>query len=351
MQETNSPVSKVSKRKTSLFILAGLLVGGALAINPIVQVVDSVIARFTVEDYVGQGEGTVVIVIEEGDLGEDVARKLVAADVVKSFDAIYRPMLQSDLVIFPGHYEFPLRIPGAEALKILLEAKPITSSVTIPEGFQIAQIIPLLSEDLNIPKAELIAAIDAANENYPGPTLEGFLFPATYQFQPGSTAEQVVAAMLSRMEEELNRFKVSEADWLRVLTLASIIQEEARLKDDFYKVSAVFNNRLAKGMLLQTDPTVKYYYEGSITSFQQGLADKQNPYNTYVFSGLPPGPISSPGSLAIDAALNPAPGDYIFFVTINLDTGETVFSETLREHEKAVELYRQWLRDNPDWDE
>lgn len=351
LQDTNTQQTKKPNRRFALLIVLSLLVAGVLSINPVMQAVDSVISRFTVEDYVGRGEGTVVIVIEEGDLGEDVARKLVAADVVKSFDAIYRPMLGTDLVIFPGHYEFPLQISGAEALKILLESSPITNAVTIPEGFQVAQIVPLLSENLGIPESELFAAIDAANESYPGPTLEGYLFPATYQFEPDSTASEVIAAMLSRMEQELNKFEVSFDQSLSVLTLASIIQEEARLREDFYKVSTVFNNRLEKGMLLQTDPTVKYYYEGSITSFQQGIADTKNPYNTYVYTGLPPGPISSPGSLAIEAALNPAPGEYLFFVTINLDSGETIFSETLREHEKAVELYRKWLRENPDWDE
>ncbi|MFM1994211.1 MAG: endolytic transglycosylase MltG [Actinomycetota bacterium] len=351
MLDSNSPAPKRSGRRNLTLVLLGLALVGAISINPVLQAVDSLVSRFTVEDYVGQGEGTVVIVIEEGDLGEDVARKLVAADVVKSFDAIYRPMLQSDLVIFPGHYEFPLQIPGAEALKILLAAKPITNTVTIPEGFQIAQIVPLLSRELDLAESEIYKEIDQANEDYPGPTLEGYLFPATYQFQPGVSAEEVVQTMLERMREELAKFDISLEDSLPVITLASIVQEEARLKEDFYKVSTVFNNRLEKGMLLQTDPTVKYYYEGSIESFQQGLADRNNPYNTYVYKGLPPGPISSPGSLAIDAALNPAPGDYIFFVTINLDSGETIFSETLREHEAAVELYRKWLRENPDWDD
>ena len=347
---TNSQ-KPLKRKKPNLLIALALLLGVALAVNPVLQLVDSVVSRFTVEDYVGQGEGSVVIVIEEGDLGEDVARKLVEADVVKSFDAIYRPMLQSDLVIFPGHYEFPLQISGAEALRILMEANPITNTVTIPEGFQIAQIVPVLSESLGIPKSELFAEIDKANQSYPGPTLEGYLFPATYQFAPDASAESVIGQMLARMEQELDKFNVDLSESLEVLTLASIIQEEARLRDDFYKVSTVFNNRIEKGMLLQTDPTVKYYYEGSIKSFQQGVADTKNPYNTYVYPGLPPGPISSPGSLAIEAALNPAPGNFLFFVTINLDTGETIFSETLREHEKAVELYRQWLRENPDWDE
>lgn len=351
MQETTNSQQPLKRKRRTLLIALALVLGSALAVNPVMQLVDSVVSRFTVEDYVGQGEGTVVIVIEEGDLGEDVARKLLAADVIKSFDAIYRPMLQSDLVIFPGHYEFPLQIPGAEALRILMEAKPITNSVTIPEGFQIAQIVPLLSENLGIAESELFAAIEEANRNYPGPTLEGYLFPATYQFSPDANAESVISEMLARMEQELDKFNVNLSDSLELLTLASIIQEEARLREDFYKVSTVFNNRIEKGMLLQTDPTVKYYYEGSIKSFQQGVADTKNPYNTYVYPGLPPGPISSPGTLAIEAALNPSPGDYLFFVTINLDSGETIFSETLREHEKAVELYRKWLRENPDWDE
>ena len=340
------------KKRRARALVALLLVFGLIAVSvPVSQVVQSLIDRYTVEDYVGQGEGTVVIVIEDGDLGEDVARKLVAADVVKSFDAIYRPMLSSDLVIYPGHYEFPLQIPGAEALRILIEAKPITQAVTIPEGYQIAQIVPTLSEALSIPEPELFAAVDAANERFPGPTLEGYLFPATYQFAPDVTAEFVIEQMLDRTLQELAKWDVGLDDSLDLMTLASIIQEEARLKEDFYKVSTVFNNRLARGMLLQTDPTVKYYYEGSIDSFQQGVADTANPYNTYVYPGLPPGPISSPGSLAIEAALNPAPGDYLFFVTINLNSGETIFSETLREHEKAVELYRKWLRENPGWDD
>lgn len=349
MQQTTKPQSR-RLMKVAL-VLALAILGGIALSQPVITAVQSLISRFSIEDYSGQGQGTVIIVIEEGDLGEDVARKLVAADVVKSFDAIYRPMLRSDLVIFPGHYEFPLQIPGAEALRILMNAKPITTSVTIPEGFQIAQIIPLLISELNLSRQDLEEAIDRANKDFPGPTLEGYLFPATYQFEPDVTAAEVIEQMTQRMIRELARFEVNLEDSLDLVTLASIIQEEARLEEDFFKVSTVFNNRLKQGMLLQTDPTVKYYYEGSIKSFQQGLADEENPYNTYVYAGLPPGPISSPGSLAIEAALNPAPGNYLFFVSINLNTGETIFSETLREHEKAVELYRKWLRENPGWDD
>jgi UPF0755 protein len=332
-------------------VLIALLAGSFFVLRgPVEEAFESLVSRFTVEDYPGPGTGSVIIVIEQGDNGEDVARKLLAADVIKSFDAIYRPMLQSDLVIYPGHYEFPMQISGVEALRLLIAGENrVTLSVTIPEGYQIAQIVPLLERELSIAREDLEAAIETANKDYPGPTLEGYLFPATYAFDPGVGASEVIGAMLAKTDEVLEKVGVSRDESLELLTLASIIQEEAKLESDFYKVATVFHNRIDRGMLLQTDPTVKYYYEGSIDSFQKGVADTDNPYNTYVYRGLPPGPISSPGELAIDAAKNPAPGDYLFFVTINLKTGETVFSETLRDHERAVEQYRKWLRENPGW--
>ena len=337
----------------AISIVIGGLGGGYLLFrDSFNSLVDSVIGRFTVEDYDGLPGPETIIVIEEGDTGEDVARKLLDADVIKSFDAIYRDMLNVDLTIYPGHYSFPTQIPGAEALSILLEGKNrIVVTTTIPEGLQLAEIVPLLAAELDLPAEDFWDVIDQFNSELPGPTLEGYLFPASYTFDPGISAQGVVQAMLSRMEAELAGYGLALDESLETLTLASMIQMEGRLEEDFYKISTVFNNRLDRNIALQSDPTVKYYFEGSIDSFQQGLADTDNPYNTYVYPGLPPGPISSPGALAIDAALNPAKGDWLYFVSINLATGETVFSETLYEHEQAAELYRQWLRGNPGWDD
>ncbi|MEK9907764.1 MAG: endolytic transglycosylase MltG [Aquiluna sp.] len=337
----------------ALAIVAGSVIGGYLAFrDSFNSLVGSVIDRFTVEDYEGPGGEPTVIVIEAGDTGEDVARKLLAADVIKSFDAIYRDMLTVDLTIYPGHYEFPTQIPGAKALEILLAGQNrVVVTTTIPEGLQVVEIVPILASDLGLAEEDLHEVIAERDAELPGPTLEGYLFPAAYTFDPGVSAEVVIDTLLLRMAAELEGYGLSIEDSLDVLTMASMIQMEGRLEPDFYKISAVFNNRLDRNIALQSDPTVKYYYEGSIDSFQQGLADTDNLYNTYVYPGLPPGPISSPGALAIDAALNPAPGDWLYFVAINLATGETVFSETLYEHEKAAELYRQWLRDNPGWDD
>ena len=314
--------------------------------------VSALINRFTVEDYDGEPGPPTVIVIEEGDTGEDVARKLLNADVIKSFDAIYRDMLNVELTIYPGHYEFPTKIPGLEALQILLAGENrVVVQVTIPEGLQLVEIVDVLTEELEVSEEALLSAIETANDLYPGETLEGWLFPASYTFDPGVNAQTIINTMLARMEAELEGQGLDIERGFDILTLASIIQLEGRAEADMYKISTVFNNRLDKNIALQSDPTVKYYYEGSIDSFQEGLADSDNPFNTYVYPGLPPGPISSPGATAIDAAVNPAAGDWLYFVAINLATGETVFSETLAEHERAAEIYRQWLRDNPGWDD
>ena len=334
----------------SIAILGGLIVGGYFLAR---DSINELVSRFQVEDYTGEGGPPVLITFEPGDTGADVATKLVEADVIKSFEAIYRDMINADPTIYPGVYEYPTQIPAAKALQILLSnTNKVVVQTTIPEGFRVSQIIPRLVEDLGLDIDQLLAAIDAASVRLPdeAPSIEGFLFPATYTFNPGVSAETVVNTMLDRMEAELSDYDFTLKQSLDLLTIASIVQLEGKLDPDFFKISRVFANRLDRNIALQSDPTVKYYYEGSIESFQEGMADLDNPYNTYYNPGLPPGPIASPGALAIEATMRPASGDWLYFVSINLITGETVFSNTLAEHERAAEKYRQWLRDNPDYD-
>lgn len=331
----------------SIGLLGGLVTGGYFLAS---DTINDFISRFQVEDYDGDGGPPVRITIEPGDTGSDVARKLVEADVIKSFEAIYRDMIAADPTFYPGVYEYPSQIPASRALQILLSnTNKIVVQTTIPEGFTVADIIPRLAQDLGLDPAALETAIADAMVRIPesAPSIEGFLFPATYTFNPGVDADTVINTMLDRMQAELDDYGLSLKESQALLTLASIVQLEGLIKDDFFKIARVFANRLDRNMPLQSDPTVKYYYEGSIDSFQEGMADQDNPYNTYYIAGLPPGPIASPGSLAIEATMRPAEGNWLYFVSINLITGETVFSETLAEHERAVLLYRQWLRDNP----
>jgi UPF0755 protein len=344
-----------SKRNLLIGLIAtAVVVGifGSIAVTGY-ESIKSFISKFQVEDYPGPGSGSAQIVIASGDDGAAVAKKMVEADIIKSFDAIYREMLNSDFTLYPGTYEFPMQIPGSQALRILIEGKNrVVVRVTIPEGYRIQQILPLLESELGLEAEDVLRALESQRERVSegAPTLEGYLFPATYTFDPGVSAETAVKTMVDRMEAELAGFQIALIDAHEVLGLAALIQAEARFKDDFFKISRVFANRLQRGMLLQSDPSVKYRYEGEQSNFTNGVKDASNPNNTYIYKGVP-NPVGNPGSVAIEAALRPADGDWLFFVTINLKTGETVFSRTLAEHERAAELYRAWLRANPGWDD
>lgn len=348
-------LEKTKRKRVGIIalVVSLALLGGVVAVG--FSSITNFISRFQIEDYQGEPGPVVQIVIEQGDTGEDVARKLLEADVVKSFDAIYREMLNSDFSeIYPGTYEFPTKLSGAQALRLLLSGdNKVVLTVTIPEGFRNAQVIERLSEELSINRADLETAIENSMERLPAAAvnLEGYLFPATYKFDPNISADQVIRVLVDRTEQELSKYEIALKDSFDVIRTASVIQLEARHEEDFFKVSRVIQNRLEKGMLLQMDSTVNYGTGGTkITTTDAQRADR-NLYNTYVHKGLPVGPIGNPGAVAIEAALRPADGDWLYFVTVNLKTGETVFSETFAQHEVAAQQFYKWLRENPDWND
>lgn len=312
------------------------------------------LSRFQVEDYDGDAGPATLITIESGDSGADVANKMVAADVIKSFDAIYRDMLRADFIIFPGAYEFPTQISGKEALRLLIQGdNKITLVSTIPEGLKIAQIVPKLASDFGLEEQDLNSAIANIMGELPPQALnaEGYLFPATYTFDPGVSATQIIRSMLKRTETELAKHGLTLKNSFDVIRLASVLQAEARKTEDFYKASRVFLNRLDIGMLLQSDATVNYGTNGKTVTTTDAQRADGNLYNTYVHLGLPIGPIMSPGAVAIDAALRPADGEWLYFVTVNLETGETIFTETFSEHLVAVEQFQAWIRANPEFND
>ncbi len=158
-------------------------------------------------------------------------------------------------------------------------------------------------------------------------TLEGWLFPATYPINPGWSAKQYFQSMVDTMKQHLAAAGVAEADQERVIIFASLVQKEAGVAADFPKVARVFQNRLDQGMALQSDATVAYGTGNThtVTTTTSAGADAGNKYNTYQHKGLPPAPISNPGDVAIKAVTQPASGSWLYFVTVNLETGETVF--------------------------
>lgn len=304
-------------------------------------------------DYQGSGTGTVNLVINPGDTGEHVASNLVKLGVTKDFSFTYKRIIARNPNFVPGTFVLHKQMSANAALDLIADpASKVVTRVTIKEGLRIGVVLKQLAKASGIALSDLEAAVkDPTLYGLPAtlPNMDGYLFPATYELDPGMKATDIIRSMVNRMATELKKFGVSDANRHKVLTMASIIQKEARLTPDFYKVSRVFYNRIDQDMLLQSDATVSYGSGGTTVTTTDAERADPNGYNTYVHSGLPIGPIGAPGATAIDAALHPANGSWLFFCAINLKTGETVFSTTLAEHGRAVKKWQQWMRENPGW--
>lgn len=345
--------NKYAKRRLLVVISALLIVGlgiGWLNRGAIRSAWDVV----TGADYNGSGHGSVTLVIHEGDDGDVIAKQLVELKVVKSYRSVYKLLISRNQVFYPGTYNLKLEMSSAAALDAI--ANPlnrVANRVTIKEGWRISKVLSELANTTGVALVELQAAAkDLADLGIPNGEVsaEGWLFPATYEFDPGLSASKILKQLVDRMKQELDHYGVSLKDAHEVLTLAALVQAEARLEPDFYKVSRVFLNRIDQGMRLQSDATVSYGVNGKTVS--TSAADRANPngYNTYLHEGMPIGPISAPGSIAIDAALHPADGKWLYFCAVNLKTGETVFSNTYAEHSVAVQQWRKWMSENPGYE-
>ena len=309
-------------------------------------------------DFLGSGNGVEVIVtIQSGEIGSDVASTLHDKGVTMTFDAFYDLLLaQPDNVNFlPGNYALQKQMSAQSALDALLDpASKVTSKLLLTEGTTLPSALEIMAETTGIPLEEFqAAAADYQQFGLPAqaPSLEGYLFPATYELDGTETAVGLLQLLVDTMFEHLDDAGVPVEQRHEILTKASIIQREAGPnQDDFYKIARVFQNRLDQGINLQSDATVAYGTGNlqTVWTTDDERADASNLYNTYANPGLPIGPIGLPGDLAIDAALKPADGPWLFFVPINLATGETVFSETADEHEAAVQVLRDWCDASPE---
>jgi uncharacterized YceG family protein len=333
----------------SLLVLAGLVVGIVVGGQWLIDKVNP-----TAADYTGSGSGEVQIRVESGDSLTAIGNTLVSADVVASSGPFVDAASANPAAagIQPGVYSMALQMSGQAALDRLLDpASRLFARVTVPEGLRVDAVLQRIADNSEIPLADLqAAAADPAALGLPAwanGMLEGHLFPATYDIEPDQTALQVLSVMVSRAEQTFDSLQIPEADRLRVLTEASLVQAEAATTEDMAMVATVIDNRIADGMPLQFDTTVNYATgKSGITTTSDDRAT-DSPYNTYRYAGLPPGAIDSPGEEALQAVLNPTPGDWIYFVVVNPDTGETRFAVTAEEHAANVALFQQWLRENP----
>lgn len=293
------------------------------------------------------------VVIPRGASFRAAADSLASRGVVRSplLFRLYATWARHDRAIKPGTY---LLHPGASygsLVDALVNGKGLVHVVTVVEGWELRQIAPQLARSLGIPRDSVEAAVrDTAllhRLDVPTPTLEGYLFPATYTFPDGTTARAAVAQMVARFEQawrpEWNdRLQTLALKRHDAVTLASIVEREAVRPEERPAIAAVYYNRLRKGMRLEADPTVQYALGRHTARVLYRDLDVDSPYNTYRRTGLPPGPIGSPGAPSLAAAVNPAQVPYLFFVA--QPDGHHEFRASFAEHLKAVRESRALAR-------
>jgi len=338
-----------------LALIAGLAFGGYALVKSIGgPVADFFGWNAEPTDYEsGLATGEATIMIEKGDTGWEVSQKLHEAGVTLTEGVFYDMLvdMQQNPNFVPGAYQLQQKMTAAAALAALQDPESKLPGIAYPEGYTVEQAIPIIAAGLEISEDDVRAAIaEPSDYGVDAASLEGWLFPTSYDYTPGTDVMEVVQGMVDRTRTSLEQAGVPAGDEERVLTIASIIQREAPA-GEFAKVSTVIENRLDIDMMLQMDSTAQYGYgemhSGSVFTSGDALAD-DNEWNTYKITGLPATPIANPGDEAIQAAMHPESGDWLYFTTVDLDSGETKFATTLDEHEKNVAELRQWCSDNPD---
>jgi UPF0755 protein len=260
---------------------------------------------------------------------------------------LYGRLTGGDRNIKPGTYLLKPGTPWSDIVGALNGGHGLVNTVTIPEGYTVSQITPLLAKTLKVPADSVRAAMRdtalLARLDIPTRTLEGYVFPDTYAFPAGTTARQAVREMVYAFERRwkpdwntsLTELKINRND---LVTMASIVEKEARVPEERPVIAAVYYNRLRKGMRLQADPTIQFALGRHVGRvFYKDLAIK-SPYNTYTNKGLPPGPIASPGVASLAAAAHPANVRYLYFVASR--DGHHEFRMTLEEHASAIRQVR-----------
>lgn len=295
----------------------------------------------------------VIFEVEKGQSAKEIAQNLKKKGIIRKTWATllgYR-IFFSSRSLKAGEYSIQLPLSPKDVLNILTEGKVILHTVTVPEGLIIEETAELMESQGFAKKEDFIkTSADTSlisSWDKEASTLEGYLFPETYSFSKDTTAGEIVATMVSQFiqvftDEWRKRTDEMGMSIRDIVILASLVEKETSLPEEKKLVSAVFHNRLKIGMKLDCDPTIIYVLKREGT-FKDRLRTKDlrldSQYNTYLYSGLPPGPIANPGRDSLEAALFPAYEKYLYFVSKN--DGSHHFSHTFSEHQKAVNTYQR----------
>jgi UPF0755 protein len=340
------------ERRRAFGALVGVVVILALLAGGIWYGVGRVSALFDTPDYSGPGSGTVTVKIAEGQTASDIAETLADQDVVKSVKAFVKVASDDPRSrnLQPGTYSLRKQMKASAALDLLLNpVSKISLRFTIPEGLTITQTLDRIAKQTRLPLAQLQAAAKTPSElglpSWSRGQLEGFLYPDTYTLEPEVTATQALKAMVARTLtvmtdiDFLSKAQAVNLEPQEALIVASLLEGEG-IPEDFSKIARVVYNRLKVPMPLQFDSTTNYGRElrgekRTLNLSRAQLYDSTNAYSTHARPGLPPGAISSPGQAALEAAVAPADGPWLFFVAIDKQ-GHSAFAATLAEHDANI---------------
>ncbi len=317
------------------------------------------------EDYSGSGTGHVLVEVQDGDAASDIAATLHDKDVVKSVEAFTDAARKDSrsVGIQVGFYELRKQMSASAALAVLVDpANRMRSVVTVPEGFTVDQIVATLAKKTDFSRKQfdkVLAQPDAIGlPSYARGNAEGYLFPATYELPPNATPRSILTMMVDRWSQAAKDADLTAAAErlgytpAQLMTVASLVEAESNRDADRGKVARVIYNRLegdATDHLLQIDAAVNYAIDRDLgVALTTEDLQVDSPYNTYTNPGLPPTPIEAPGDAAIAASANPTPGPWVYYVTVNLRTSETKFTESYDTFLKYKAEFKEYCRTQSD---
>lgn len=324
----------------SLLVFVGIVFGGVVAAGKVFKPATS-------DDWVGAGTGSVEVEVHPGDTTTEIGKTLVSNGVVKSVTAFVDAAQANEKSrdIQPGTYQLRSHMSAAAAVGLLVSpGSQIGGRITVPEGLRLVKAEQIIASKSKITGAALDAALAKSSTlglpAYAGGKAEGFLYPATYTVDSSTTATTLLQQMVARYRQVANSIgleagaaKLNMTPY-QVVIVASLIEAEVKRPQDYAQVAEVIDNRLRRGMPLGLDSTVNYALGASKVSLSQSDLKVASPYNTYLHTGLPPTPIDSPGQAALEAALHPAQGNFLYFVTTDPSTGETTFTASQKQFEQ-----------------
>ncbi len=321
----------------------------------LIVIAAGIYASFHVSSPLGDAHREYSVVIRPKDDASDLRQRLADSGIAtdRRLYNIFMKYTRADKSLKPGRYHFKGGLTHYELAMHFKNSNPELSKVTIPEGKTVKEIVPLLIHGIPTDSVRLASLLNDVSFRkslgIDAPSLEGYLFPETYSFYPYQEPDEVIREMVNmfkgaftpEMNDKMRSLKMSLNE---IVTLASMIEAEAADGSERELISSVYHNRLRKGWKMQCDPTVIYALGGLDRPLLRTDLDFDSPYNTYLYYGLPPGPIGAPGLASLKAAVFPAQTDYFFFVATG--NGRHIFTTSLSQHNNAVSRTKSARRSN-----